>query len=739
MSSTYGENLHLTIFGQSHSPAIGVTVEGIPAGEKVDLDELQRFLNRRAPGKNVWSTPRKEADAPEILSGLVNGYTCGAPLTAVIRNTNTRSQDYANLAVTPRPGHADYTAEVKYGGYQDRAGGGHFSGRLTAPLCIAGGICLQILAREGITVVSRIASIAGITDEGELTGSLAGKEFPVVSDARGEEMREAIAAAREAGDSVGGVIECAVFGAPAGLGDPMFGGMENRIASAVFGIPAVKGIEFGAGFGVSKLRGSEDNDAFTVKNGGVVTETNHCGGILGGITNGMPIVFRAAFKPTPSIAREQQSVNLQTMVPEKMAVTGRHDPCIVPRAVPCVEAAAAIAVYDAYLSRKKEMRSGNMDLNDYRKEIDSIDDQLIALFAQRMETAEKIAEYKKANGLRVLDARREREKMREILDKTPADLREYVSSLYSLIFELSRSRQSCLLGTKGDLPAKIAEAIEKTPQLFPEDAAVACQGVEGAYSEQACERLFKRPSTFFFSSFEAVFSAIEKGLCRYGVLPLENSTAGSVNAVYDLMTQHNFRIVRSVRIKVDHNLLANPGAKLENIREIYSHEQAISQCAHFLQGLPNVKVIRCENTAVAARMVAESGRDDVAALSSRACRELYGLDCLAASVQDQGNNFTRFICIAKNLEIYPGADRTSLMMVLPHHPGSLYKVLSRFNALGVNMNKLESRPMPDRNFEFMFYFDLETSVYAPQFTQLMGELPELCEEFTYLGSYSEVV
>ena len=302
MSSTYGENLHLTIFGQSHSPAIGVTVEGIPAGEKVDLDELQRFLNRRAPGKNVWSTPRKEADAPEILSGLVNGYTCGAPL------------------------------------------------------CIAGGICLQILAREGITLVSRIASIAGITDEGELTGSLAGKEFPIVSDARGEEMREAIAQAREAGDSGGGVIECAIFGAPAGLGDPMFGGMENRIASAVFGIPAVKGIEFGAGFGVASLRGSEDNDAFTVENGKIVTETNHCGGILGGITNGMPIVFRAAFKPTPSIAREQQSVNLQTMVPEKMAVTGRHDPCIVPRAVPCVEAAAAIAVYDAYLSRKREMR-----------------------------------------------------------------------------------------------------------------------------------------------------------------------------------------------------------------------------------------------------------------------------------------------------------------------------------------------------------------------------------------------
>ena len=380
-----------------------------------------------------------------------------------------------------------------------------------------------------------------------------------------------------------------------------------------------------------------------------------------------------------------------------------------------------------------------MDLNDYRKEIDSIDDQMTALFARRMNIAAKIAEYKKANGLRVLDARREKEKLRDIMEKTPDGLREYMSSLYSLMFELSRSHQGRLLGAAGELPAKIAAAIQDTPPLFPENAAVACQGVEGAYSEMACGRLFKRPNTFFFSSFEAVFSAIEKGLCRYGVLPLENSTAGSVNAVYDLMMKHDFRIVRSVRIKVDHNLLTNPGARLEDIREIYSHEQAISQCAHFLQELPNVKVIRCENTAAAARMVAESGRSDAAALSSRACMELYGLSCLAASVQDQGNNFTRFICIAKDLEIYPGADRTSLMMVLPHQPGSLYKALSRFYALGVNLNKLESRPMPERNFEFMFYFDLETSVYSPQFMQLMGELPELCEEFTYLGSYSEVV
>ena len=380
-----------------------------------------------------------------------------------------------------------------------------------------------------------------------------------------------------------------------------------------------------------------------------------------------------------------------------------------------------------------------MDLNEIRSEIDKIDDELVRLFCQRMHAAAQVADYKKANNLPIFQPARERAKLQDVAEKAGPEMANYTRVLYSMLFELSRSYQSKRNGECSPLYRNITQAIEHTPKLFPQAPMVACQGVEGAYSQQACERLFKRPSTFFFSSFEAVFSAIEKGLCRYGVLPLENSTAGSVNAVYDLMTQHNFRIVRSVRIKVDHNLLANPGAKLENIREIYSHEQAISQCAHFLQGLPNVKVIRCENTAVAARMVAESGRDDVAALSSRACRELYGLDCLAASVQDQGNNFTRFICIAKNLEIYPGADRTSLMMVLPHHPGSLYKVLSRFNALGVNMNKLESRPMPDRNFEFMFYFDLETSVYAPQFTQLMGELPELCEEFTYLGSYSEVV
>ena len=354
MSSTYGEHLKLSIFGQSHAPAIGMTLDGVPAGQAIDLDELQCFLDRRAPGRAEYATPRKEADRPEFLSGLVGNVTCGAPLAAIIRNTNTRSGDYSNLAVVPRPGHADYTAAVKYGGARDAAGGGHFSGRLTAPLCIAGGICLQLLRHEGIEIISRIAAIAGVEDAGELTASTAEKKFPVVDDAQGTKMREAVAAAKAEGDSVGGIIEVAAFGLPVGLGDPMFGGMENRIAAIVFGIPAVKGVEFGEGFGAARLRGSENNDGFCVRDGKIGTITNHCGGILGGITNGMPLRFRAAVKPTPSIFRPQQSVNLETMEETTLQIQGRHDPCIVPRAVPVMEAAAAIAIYDALLGYQKE-------------------------------------------------------------------------------------------------------------------------------------------------------------------------------------------------------------------------------------------------------------------------------------------------------------------------------------------------------------------------------------------------
>lgn len=358
MASYLGEHIHVSVFGQSHSPAIGVVVDGLPAGERVDMEELGRFLKRRAPGQNATSTPRKEADLPQFLSGLVDDVTCGAPLAALIENTNTRSQDYAQLRDKPRPGHADFTAQVKYGGFQDVAGGGHFSGRLTAPLCIAGGICLQILKWRGIEVAAHIASIAGEADRpfdpmGESVGTLDALKrapFPVLDEKAGERMRKAILQAKEEGDSVGGIVECLVTGVPAGLGEPMFGGMENRLAAALFGIPAVKGVEFGAGFGVAKMRGSENNDPFTLKDGKVVTETNHAGGILGGITNGMPLVFRLAFKPTPSIGKQQQTVSLSKNQVEELVVTGRHDPCIVPRAVPVVEAVTALVLSDLLFS-----------------------------------------------------------------------------------------------------------------------------------------------------------------------------------------------------------------------------------------------------------------------------------------------------------------------------------------------------------------------------------------------------
>ena len=349
MSSFYHGAIELSIFGQSHSPAIGVTISGLPAGFAIDMDELTAFLRRRAPGQNAWSTPRKEADAPEFLSGLVGNVTCGAPLCAVIRNTNTRSQDYNDLVDIPRPGHADLTAQEKYHGFQDVAGGGHFSGRLTAPLCIAGGICKQLLKAKGIEVFARIDAIAGIEDVSAFTSPVDRKEFPVTDDAAGEQMKKAIAQARAEEDSVGGVIRCAVTGVPAGLGEPMFGGLENKISQLVFAIPAVKGLEFGLGFAASRLRGSENNDAYRMENGRIVTETNHCGGILGGISNGMPIVFRAAVKPTPSIGKAQHSVSLSAMQNKDLHIHGRHDPCIVPRAVPCMEAAAAIAIYDALL------------------------------------------------------------------------------------------------------------------------------------------------------------------------------------------------------------------------------------------------------------------------------------------------------------------------------------------------------------------------------------------------------
>lgn len=385
MSSTYGNNIKLSIFGQSHSEAIGVVIDGIPAGERFDLDAVRKFLKRRAPGDGSFSTARKEADEPRILSGLLSGrsfqeigvfeeseasdrfyYSCGAPICAVIQNGDTRSKDYKNLLDVPRPSHADFPAFVKYKSFHDIRGGGHFSGRLTAPLCFAGALCIQLLEKKGITVGAHIASIKGILDEAydpvrlspsvlRLAGS---RDFPVNDAKQKEPMLCAIEAAKQNGDSVGGIIECGAAGLPAGLGEPMFGGVENRISQIVFGIPAVKGIEFGDGFSMAERYGSENNDAFCMakenERPAVRTKTNHAGGILGGITSGMPLIFRAAIKPTASIAKEQTSVSLKGKSEETLRIHGRHDPCIVPRAVPCMEAALAIALYDLLRDAESE-------------------------------------------------------------------------------------------------------------------------------------------------------------------------------------------------------------------------------------------------------------------------------------------------------------------------------------------------------------------------------------------------
>ena len=353
MGSFFGDKIRISVFGESHGTAMGVIIDGLPAGEEIDMNEVYVQMQRRAPGGDKTATPRKEADFPEVLSGMLNGKTTGAPLAAVIHNTNTRSSDYGNLISSPRPGHADYTAYLKYGGCNDIRGGGHFSGRLTANIVFAGAVARQILKRKGITIAAHIYSIGnaydapfepcGITDE--LTDKLNKSKFALVNDDCENSMREVVEAARLDGDSVGGIIECIIQGMPKGVGDPMFNGVENVISAAVFGVPAVKGIEFGSGFSGTLKRGSENNDEFYYdEQGNIRTYTNNHGGALGGITSGMPIIFRAAVKPTPSVSVEQKTVNLQTGENTTVVVKGRHDPCIVPRAVPVIEAAAAIAV-----------------------------------------------------------------------------------------------------------------------------------------------------------------------------------------------------------------------------------------------------------------------------------------------------------------------------------------------------------------------------------------------------------
>ncbi len=352
MGSVFGNKVKISIFGESHGTAIGVVIDGLPSGERIDIDEVYAQMARRAPGGDKTATPRKEADIPQILSGMIDGVITGAPLAAVIYNTNTRSQDYGNVMTSPRPGHSDYAAYVRYSAKNDVRGGGHFSGRLTANMVFAGAVIRQILKRRGIDIAAHIYSVGSVNDEPfdplgiptELIERLNHEKFALADPARESAMREEVEAVRIKGDSIGGVVECIIQGMPAGIGEPMFGGAENIISAAVFGVPAVKGIEFGSGFAGSQLTGSKNNDEFYYDGDTVRTYTNNHGGILGGITSGMPIIFRAAVKPTPSISIQQRTIDLQSGENTTISVKGRHDPCIVPRAVPVIESAAAIAV-----------------------------------------------------------------------------------------------------------------------------------------------------------------------------------------------------------------------------------------------------------------------------------------------------------------------------------------------------------------------------------------------------------
>ena len=379
-----------------------------------------------------------------------------------------------------------------------------------------------------------------------------------------------------------------------------------------------------------------------------------------------------------------------------------------------------------------------MTIEELRAQIDRIDSEMIRLYGERLETARLIGPYKRENHLPVTDPGREREVLNRAGEKAGEENENGVRALFGFLMAQSRVRQMLDGKEKSELGRLIRKSLDETPQLFPEKATVACQGVEGAYSQLACEKIFRAPSIMYCRTFDNVFSAIESGLCRYGILPIENSLAGSVNSVYDQLISRKCYIVRSTRVKIDHTLLAPAGTRLEDIREIWSHEQAIQQCSGFLAENKQWRVNICTNTAAAAQMVAESGRTDVAAISSGNCAALYGLEILKSDIQNNSNNHTRFICISRQPEIYPGADHTSLMLSLPNQPGSLYQLLGRFYAQGINLTKLESRPVPGKDFEFMFCFDIDASVYSPSFARLIEELAVTLDECAYLGSYSEL-
>ena len=377
-----------------------------------------------------------------------------------------------------------------------------------------------------------------------------------------------------------------------------------------------------------------------------------------------------------------------------------------------------------------------MELSEIRERIDVLDRELIALIEERMKLSEEVARVKKEKNLPILNAARERDIIAHLTEGKTEEMAEYIKILYTTIFDVSRSHQANIIYDQSDLCDKVKAALENTPKVFPKSAKVACQGIEGANSTTACEKLFDRPEISYYKSFDEIFGAVESGECRYGVLPIENSLHGSVNAVYDLMSRHQCYIVNSVKVKINHCLLGVKGCTLSDIKTVYSHEQALGQCSDILKDM-NVKIVPCANTAIAAQMTKEANDKSVACISSARCAEIYGLDLLKENIHNNENNYTKFICISKKMEIYPGAKKISLMMTLPHRPGSLYGLMAKFAALGINLSKLQSRPIPEKDFEFLFYFDLDVSVYDEAAMRILSQLSHDSEKFVLMGCYEE--
>lgn len=732
MRANFGEHFKLTIFGESHGPAIGVVVDGLPAGARLDEDYIAGQMARRAPGGDPTATARKEADAVRILSGAMNGRATGAPLCAMIENTNTRSGDYASMAARMRPGHADYAGYVKYCGMNDPRGGGHFSGRLTAPLVFAGSVARLLLREKGIEIGGHIAAIAGERDarfdpvgvDARTLCGLAQSRFPLLNPEKEAPMRRAVAEARAAQDSVGGVIECAAVGVRAGVGSPFFGSVESVVSQLAFSVPAVKAIAFGDGMALAEMCGSEANDAMRMDGDGVTCESNHNGGVTGGITNGMPVIFRAAIKPTPSIARAQRTVDVAKRENAVLEIAGRHDPCIVPRAVVVMESILAIALCELEMddAAQRALTEGVLhmrELESCRREIDEIDAELVRLFERRMGVCRDVALYKQAHYMDILNAAREetvlKSRAQQVSD--PA-LAQSVMALFTEIMRLSREEQRRYL-----------EAQTQT-------RLIAYSGVPGAYSECAVVGFFGEDcERVSFKTFDEVFAAVADGKARYGVVPVENSSSGSINDVYDLLGKYACHIVGEQLVRVEHCLLGVPGAKVSDITQVFSHEQGFAQCPKFLGEHPDWVTTPYFNTAIAARHVAEMGDKRYAAIASRLAAKHYGLDVIAPDIHTFDGNHTRFVIVSASPTPIGIPDKATVTFTLRHERGTLMRALSSFVAMGMNMTHIESRPLHNSNWEYCFYVDLTGNLRESNLGVLMGSLQGDCENCRLLGAY----